>query len=79
MMPPDNGAAKGCTMSEKVKYFERLDSPEFSNARAGSALRAGERVCACPSCGGLNRLPVADAMRGYVCDECADRAEQGGY
>ncbi len=52
-------------------------------ANAGSALRAerrdNPRNLPCPTCGEENRLTPEDVRRGYQCDECADRAEGGGY
>ena len=50
-------------------------------ARSGSALRcataSNPRNLPCPNCGGENLLTEIDRMRGYQCDNCADRAERG--
>ena len=49
----------------------------------GSALRRAtprnRRNLPCPTCGEPNRLTPADKARGYQCDDCANRAEGGGY
>ena len=54
---------------------------EFANK--GSALRASStsnpRNLPCPTCGEPDRLTPADVRCGYQCDDCADRAEGGGY
>ncbi len=59
-------------------YGDRI---QFANP--GSALRAASknnpRNLPCPTCGEPNRLPPADRANHYQCDECADRAEGGGY
>lgn len=48
-----------------------------------SALRAASksnpRNLPCPNCQEPNRLTPKDKALGYQCDECADRAEGGGY
>ena len=55
------------------------EGPCFANE--GSALRCetpnNPRNLPCPTCGEPNRLTPADKMRGYQCDECADRCERG--
>jgi hypothetical protein len=55
----------------------------FQDPGGNSALRAetrrNPRNIACPSCGQPNKLTSADARRGYQCDDCANRAEGGGY
>lgn len=69
-------------------YFdapEFTDEPAFADPDGNSALRAATkrnpRNLPCPTCGKANRLTPADKARGYQCDECADRAEDGyeGY
>lgn len=58
---------------------EHYDGPSF--ALPGSALRAASarnpRDLPCPTCKAPNRLTREDRARGYQCDACADRAEQG--
>lgn len=55
----------------------------FANPGGKSALRAAgrrnPRNLPCPTCKQPNRLTPADRSLGYQCDECADRAEGGGY
>lgn len=57
--------------------------PDFADPGGRSALRAARkgnpRNLPCPTCGARNRLTPADRARGYQCDGCADRAEQGGF
>ena len=52
-------------------------------ADPGSALRAARRGnprnLPCPTCHEPNRLTPADRRKGYQCDDCANRAEGGGY
>jgi hypothetical protein len=59
------------------------DGPDFADPGGRSALRAARkgnrRNLPCPNCGAKNRLTPADRAQGYQCDECADRAERGGY
>lgn len=66
-------------------YF---DSPEFGcdefqDPGGRSALRRASRNnprnLPCPTCGKPNRLTPRDRQLGYQCDECADRAEGGGW
>jgi hypothetical protein len=57
---------------------------DFADPGGRSALRAASkrnpRNLPCPNCRKPNRLTPADKARGYQCDECADRAENGyGY
>lgn len=58
---------------------------EFADPGGNSALRAASRSnprnLACPTCKEPNRLTPKDKARGYQCDSCANRAEQGfdGY
>lgn len=58
---------------------------DFADPGGRSALRAARkgnpRNLPCPTCKRPNRLTPADRARGYQCDGCADRAEQGmdGY
>ena len=55
-----------------------IDAP-FRDPGGRSALRAGKRKHACPTCGRPNMLTDADKRRGYQCDICADAAEGYGY
>lgn len=61
------------------------DRIQFADPGGNSALRAASkrnpRNLPCPTCKQPNRLTPADKARGYQCDGCADRAEQGfdGY
>lgn len=59
------------------------DREEFMDPGGRSALRAAgprnPRNLPCPTCGEPNRLTPQDRARGYQCDNCADRAEGGGY
>ncbi len=72
-------------MDEYDSYEDYEDARSmFANPGSGSALRAATernpRNLPCPRCGRENVLTPADKARGYVCDECADRAEgRGGY
>jgi hypothetical protein len=56
---------------------------DFANCDSDSALRAADddnpRNLPCPTCGEPDCLTPADEARGYQCDECADRAERGGW
>ena len=60
-----------------------IDGVGFAEPGGRSALRAATRRnprnLPCPNCGQPNRLTPADRAKGYQCDECADRAEGGGY
>ena len=62
-------------------YDEDSRDIGFADPGGTSALRratpANPRNLPCPTCGELNRLTPADVQRGYQCDICADRAEQG--
>jgi len=53
----------------------------FADPGGTSALRAASkrnpRNLPCPSCGQPDRLTPADKARGYQCDACANRDEQG--
>ncbi len=73
-------------MSYERDYDEEdyeIDRVGFAYPGSGSALRAATndnpRNLPCPNCGEANRLTRIDKARGYQCDECADRAEGGGY
>ena len=59
------------------------DRDDFANPGGKSALRAATRNnprnLPCPTCRQPDRLTPKDARLGYQCDECADRAEGGGY
>ena len=61
-------------------YGDRMD---FADPGGRSALRAASkgnpRNLPCPTCGKPNRLTPKDVALHYQCDECADRAEGGGY
>lgn len=56
---------------------------QFADPGGRSALRASSRQnprnLPCPTCGTPNRLTPADRAAGYQCDDCADRAEGGGW
>jgi hypothetical protein len=51
---------------------------EFADPGGRSALRAGERTYACPTCKRENMLCLEDKLRGYQCDTCADNTERFG-
>lgn len=57
------------------------DRSMFAEPGGNSALRAATRSnprnLPCPTCKEPNRLTPADRARGYQCNVCADRAEQG--
>lgn len=61
-------------------YESRCD---FKDPGGNSALRratkTNKRNLPCPTCGEPNRLTPKDRSLGYQCDQCADRAEGGGY
>ena len=63
-----------------MRYNSRY---HFRDPGSKSALRAAgkhnPRNLPCPTCKQPNRLTQADVSRGYQCDECADRAEGGGW
>lgn len=65
---------------ENVDYDD-WDGPVFAEPGGRSALRAATknnpRNLPCPNCGEPNRLTPEDKRRGYQCNECADRLEQG--
>jgi len=56
-----------------------IDGVGFADPGGRSALRAATknnpRNLPCPTCGEPNRLTRIDKLRGYQCNECADRAE----
>ena len=60
-----------------------IDGVGFADPGGKSALRAATksnpRNLPCPTCHKPDRLTPADKRAGYQCDECADRAEGGGY
>ena len=60
-----------------------IDGVGFANPGGNSSLRAASRSnprnLPCATCGAPNRLTPLDVRRGYQCDQCADRAEGGGY
>ena len=53
----------------------------FADPGGGSALRAATkgnpRNLPCPNCGQEDVLTPADRVRGYQCDDCANRLEGG--
>jgi len=51
----------------------------FARPGSDSALRAGVRRFACPTCGEADRLSQGDVDRGYQCDSCARRDEGTGF
>jgi len=70
--------------------YNNYDDPMFDDDRSmfedpwgRSALRKATkrnpRNRPCPNCGQKNKLTPLDVSLGYQCDECADRAEGGGY
>jgi len=63
--------------------YQREDEYDFADPGGKSALRAASkrnpRNLPCPTCKEPNRLTPADRARGYQCDACADRCEQGGW
>lgn len=66
-------------------YFddeEFTGEPEFADEGGNSALRASSpsnpRNLPCPCCRRPNLLTPADRARGYRCDWCAERVENGG-
>ena len=52
---------------------------DFRDPGGNSALRIGKRTHPCPTCGEKNKLTAKDVRLGYQCDDCADRAEGGGW
>jgi hypothetical protein len=67
---------------EREMYPEYYDGDlQFADPGGNSALRAATRRnprnLPCPTCGEANRLTPADRARGYQCDSCADRIENG--
>lgn len=48
---------------------------QFRDPGGNSALRAGNPVHPCPTCGTPEQLTDEDVARGYQCDRCADEAE----
>jgi hypothetical protein len=70
---------------ESFDDHDLIDGVGFANPGSGSALRAATaknpRNLPCPTCGAKNALTPIDRQRGYQCDRCATRAEQGfdGY
>jgi hypothetical protein len=58
-----------------------IDGVGFADPDGRSSLRAATRNNPrdrpCPSCGAEDVLTRIDEQRGYQCDRCADRAEQG--
>lgn len=61
--------------------YDSEDRSMFADPGRKSALRASSkrnpRNLPCPTCGRENALTPADRARGYQCDNCADRAENG--
>ena len=68
---------------EDFEDYDDIDGYHIDFGNPGSALRAetadNPRNLPCPTCGEPNRLTPADRALGYQCDECADRAERGGF
>lgn len=67
-------------------YFDDNDylrECDFAQPGGNSALRAATKTnprnLPCPTCGKKNKLTPKDKALGYQCDECADRAERGGF
>jgi hypothetical protein len=60
---------------------DMIDGVGFADPGGRSALRAATkgnpRNRTCPTCQRKNALTPLDVARGYQCDRCADRAEQG--
>ena len=54
-------------------------SSQFRDPGGRSALRAGNPVHPCPTCGRENMLTDADKRLGYQCDFCADALEGIGH
>lgn len=70
-----------------MSHYDDRDDPfdeegypriQFADPGGRSALRAGKRIYACPTCRSPNRLTKADKDLGYQCDSCADAAEGFG-
>ena len=65
-----------------TRYHFSLDDM-FADPGGRSALRAASqtnpRDLPCPTCGEPDRLTAHDRRLDYQCDDCADRAEGGGY
>ena len=68
-------------MAEEAAWEDEYneDCCNFADPGGHSALRASSpsnpRDCSCPTCGAENVLTREDALLGYQCDACADRAE----
>lgn len=62
-------------------YGDDDDRSEFADPGGTSSLRAASkrnpRNRPCPTCERPNLLTPADVARGYQCDRCARRDEQG--
>jgi hypothetical protein len=65
--------------SDEDELIEQM----FENPHSASALRratkSNPRNLPCPTCEKPNRLTPQDVWKGYQCDECANRAERGGW
>ena len=63
--------------------MEGNEDMEFADPGGTSALRAATkdnpRNLPCPECGAPDRLTPKDRALHYVCDTCANQAENGGY
>jgi len=59
------------------------DRSMFADPGGNSALRRASRGnprnLSCPTCKTRNVLTRVDRARGYQCNVCADRDEQGGF
>lgn len=51
------------------------DRSMFRDPGGRSALRAGDPIHPCPTCGRKNQLTDEDVRLGYQCDHCADALE----
>lgn len=73
--PPCCGG-EGCPACGDGSEYQ--DDAPFRDPGGRSALRAGRLIHPCPTCGAPDVLTEADRMRGYQCDDCADRDEGFG-
>ena len=66
-----------------MKTYEDDSRNDFQDPGGSSALRRVTRRNPhnrpCPTCEQPNRLTAKDVQLGYQCDECANRAEGGGW
>lgn len=59
-----------------VTYTKRAG---FARPFSGSALLAGDKTQACPTCKEPARLSQRDVLRGYQCDSCAAAVDGVGF